>query len=104
MAITNKVLIVIIIVSISILVLFKFKVKDKSITVFNEYDSNKTYIIDGNLGCNKKDDEEKNTFPIQFKFVAKKLNIPVSYNYSTEEIITINKDDLYSFINQIAQL
>ena len=46
MAITNKVLIVIIIVSISILVLFKFKVKDKSITVFNEYDSNKTYIID----------------------------------------------------------
>ena len=65
---------------------------------------NKTYIIDGNLGCNKKDDEEKNTFPIQFKFVAKKLNIPVSYNYSTEEIITINKDDLYSFINQITQL
>ena len=65
---------------------------------------NKTYVIDGNLGCNKKDDEEKNTFPIQFKFVAKKLKIPVSYNYSTEEIITIKKDDLYSFINQIAQL
>ncbi len=65
---------------------------------------NKTYIIEGNLGCNKKDDEEKNTFPIQFKFVAKKLKIPVSYNYSTEEIITIKKDDLYSFINQIAQL
>ncbi len=41
---------------------------------------------------------------MQFKFVAKKLKIPVSYNYSTEEIITIKKDDLYSFINQIAQL
>ena len=65
---------------------------------------NKTYIIDGNLGCNKKDEDEKNTFPIQFKFVAKKLKIPVSYNYSTEEIVTIKKDDLYSFINQIAQL
>ena len=65
---------------------------------------NKTYIIDGNLGCNKKDDDEKNTFPMQFKFVARKLKIPVSYNYSTEEIITIKKDDLYSFINQIAQL
>ena len=65
---------------------------------------NKTYVIDGNLGCNKKDDEEKNTFPMQFKFVAKKLKIPFSYNYSTEEIITIKKDDLYSFINQIAQL
>ena len=65
---------------------------------------NKTYVIDGNLGCNKKDEDEKNTFPIQFKFVAKKLKIPVSYNYSTEEIITIKKDDLYSFINQIAQL
>ena len=65
---------------------------------------NKTYIINGNLGCNKKDDDEKNIFPIQFKFVAKKLKIPVSYNYSTEEIITIKKDDLYSFINQIAQL
>ena len=65
---------------------------------------NKTYIINGNLGCNKKDEDEKNTFPIQFKFVAKKLKIPVSYNYSTEEIITIKKDDLYSFINQIAQL
>ena len=65
---------------------------------------NKTYIIDGNLGCNKKDDDEKNTFPIQFKFIAKKLKIPVSYNYSTEEIITIKKDDLYSFINQISQL
>ena len=65
---------------------------------------NKTYVIDGNLGCNKKDEEEKNTFPMQFKFVAKKLKIPVSYNYSTEEIITIKKDDLYSFINQIAQL
>ena len=64
----------------------------------------KTYVIDGNLGCNKKDEDEKNTFPIQFKFVAKKLKIPVSYNYSTEEIITIKKDDLYSFINQIAQL
>ena len=64
----------------------------------------KTYIIEGNLGCNKKDDEEKNTFPIQFKFVAKKLKIPVSFNYSTEEIITIKKDDLYSFINQISQL
>ena len=55
---------------------------------------NKTYVIDGNLGCNKKDDEEKNTFPMQFKFVAKKLKIPFSYNYSTEEIITIKKDDL----------
>ena len=65
---------------------------------------NKTYVIDGNLGCNKKDDNEKNTFPMQFKFVSQKLNIPVSYNYSTEEIITIKKDDLYSFINQIAQL
>ena len=65
---------------------------------------NKTYVIDGNLGCNKKDDDEKNTFPIQFKFVVKKLKIPFSYNYSTEEIITIKKDDLYSFINQIAQL
>ena len=65
---------------------------------------NKTYVIDGNLGCNKKDDDEKNTFPMQFKFVARKLKIPVSYNYSTEEIITIKKDDLYSFINQIAQL
>ena len=65
---------------------------------------NKTYVIDGNLGCNKKDDNEKNTFPVQFKFVSQKLNIPVSYNYSTEEIITIKKDDLYSFINQIAQL
>ena len=65
---------------------------------------NKTYVIDGNLGCNKKDDDEKNTFPMQFKFVAKKLKIPFSYNYSTEEIITIKKDDLYSFINQIAQL
>ena len=65
---------------------------------------NKTYIIDGNLGCNKKDEEEKNTFPIQFKYVAKKLKIPVSYNYSTEEIITIKKDDLYSFINEITQL
>ena len=65
---------------------------------------NKTYVIDGNLGCNKKDDDEKNTFPMQFKFVSKKLNIPLSYNYSTEEIITIKKDDLYSFINQIAQL
>ena len=65
---------------------------------------NKTYIINGNLGCNKKDDDEKNIFPLQFKFVAKKLKIPISYNYSTEEIITIKKDDLYSFINQIAQL
>ena len=65
---------------------------------------NKSYVIDGNLGCNKRDDEEKNTFPLQFKFVAKKLKIPVSYDYSTEEIITIKKDDLYSFINQIAQL
>jgi len=65
---------------------------------------NKTYVIDGNLGCNKKDDEEKNTFPLQFKFVTKKLKIPFSYDYSTEEIITIKKDDLYSFINQIAQL
>ena len=65
---------------------------------------NKTYVIDGNLGCNKKDDNEKHTFPMQFKFVSQKLNIPVSYNYSTEEIITIKKDDLYSFINQIAQL
>ena len=65
---------------------------------------NKTYIIDGNLGCNKKEDSEKNTFPIQFKFVAKKLKIPVSYNYSTEEIITIKKDDLVPFINQIISL
>ena len=65
---------------------------------------NKTYVIEGNLGCNKKDDDEKNTFPIQFKYVVKKLKIPFSYNYSTEEIITIKKDDLYSFINQIAQL
>ena len=65
---------------------------------------NKTYVIDGNLGCNKKDDEEKNTFPLQFKYVTKKLKIPFSYDYSTEEIITIKKDDLYSFINQIAQL
>ena len=65
---------------------------------------NKTYVIDGNLGCNKKDDNEKNTFPMQFKFVSKKLKIPVSYNYSTEEIITIKKDDLYSFINEITQL
>ena len=48
---------------------------------------NKSYVIDGNLGCNKRDDEEKNTFPLQFKFVAKKLKIPVSYDYSTEEII-----------------
>ena len=65
---------------------------------------NKTYIIDGNLGCNKKEDDEKNIFPIQFKFVAKKLKIPVSYNYSTEEIITIKKDDLVPFINQIISL
>ena len=65
---------------------------------------NKTYIIDGNLGCNKKEDSEKNTFPIQFKFVAKKLKIPVSYDYSTEEIITIKKDDLVPFINQIISL
>ena len=65
---------------------------------------NKSYIIEGNLGCNKKDDEEKNTFPMLFKFVTTKLKIPFSYDYSTEEIITIKKDDLYSFINQIAQL
>ena len=65
---------------------------------------NKTYVIDGNLGCNKKDEDEKNTFPLQFKFVSQKLKIPMSYNYSTSEIVTIKKDDLYSFINQIAQL
>ena len=65
---------------------------------------NKSYVIEGNLGCNKKDDEEKNTFPMLFKFVTTKLKIPFSYDYSTEEIITIKKDDLYSFINQIAQL
>ena len=40
---------------------------------------NKTYIIDGNLGCNKKEDDEKNIFPIQFKFVAKKLKIFLFY-------------------------
>ena len=65
---------------------------------------NKTYIIDGNLGCNKKDEDEKNMFPLQFKFVSKKLKIPVNYDYTTEQIITIKKDDLYSFINQISQI
>ena len=65
---------------------------------------NKTYIIDGILGCNKKDDEEKNTFPLLFKYVAKQHKIPVSYNFSTEEIVTIKKDDLLSFIHQFAQL
>ena len=40
---------------------------------------------------------------MKFKFVTKKLKIPFSYNYSTKEIITVKKDDLYSFINQISK-
>lgn len=65
---------------------------------------NKTYILDGNLGCNKEYDDQKNEMGIQFKYVAKKLGIELQYNYNSDEIVTINKDDLFAFIQELSSI
>ena len=65
---------------------------------------NNTYILDGNLGCNKEYDDQKNEMGIQFKYVAKKLGIELQYNYNSDEIVTINKDDLFAFIQELSSI
>lgn len=65
---------------------------------------NKTYILEGNLGCNKEYDEQKNEMGFQFKYVAKKLRIDLQYNYNSDEIVTINKDDLFAFIQELSSI
>ena len=62
---------------------------------------NIVYNIIGYLGCNKTSDDEKNNFHLKFDYSTKKKNIEYSYNYATGEIITIKKDDLYPFIEEI---
>ena len=62
---------------------------------------NIVYNIIGYLGCNKNSDDEKNNFHLKFDYSTKKKNIEYSYNYATGEIITIKKDDLYPFIEEI---
>ena len=41
---------------------------------------------------------------IQFKYVAKKLGIELQYNYNSDEIVTINKDDLFAFIQELSSI
>ena len=50
--------------------------------------------------------EDKKVFAYNFKELMKESNMTISKlsEITGFEIITIKKDDLYSFINQIAQL
>lgn len=64
----------------------------------------KTYLIKGNLGCNRETDDQRNEFGIKFKYVAKKTGIKVRYDYNNDDLITISKDDLFAFIQEISAI
>lgn len=63
---------------------------------------NKSYLVNGNLGCNQDFEEQRNVFGIKFKYVAKKLGIKLKYLFNTDEIVSITKDDLFAFIQEIS--
>ena len=45
-----------------------------------------------------------NDFGFKFKYVAQKKNIKIYYEFNTDEIITIQKDELFQFIQEISDL
>ena len=80
------------------------KIENKPFLLAMFNGDNKTYYVEGNLGCNREYDEQKNNFGFKFKYDAKKKNIKIYYEFNTDEIITIQKDELFQFIQEISDL
>ena len=65
---------------------------------------NKSYICGGILNNNKKYEEERNDFGIRFNYVSNKKKIKIKRIFNNEDIVEINKDDLYAFISEMSNI
>ena len=65
---------------------------------------NKSYICVGILNNNKKYEEERNDFGIRFNYVSNKKKIKIKRIFNNEDIVEINKDDLYAFISEMSNI
>ena len=62
----------------------------------------KTYLVNGignDTGMNNKND-----FYIKFIYVVRKLGIKMNFSFCNDEIVSIGKDDLYRFIEEITNI
>ena len=62
----------------------------------------KTYLVNGignDTGMNNKND-----FYIKFVYVVRKLGIKMNFSFCNDEIVSIGKDDLYRFIEEITNI
>ncbi|MCQ2820582.1 MAG: cell division control 45 family protein [archaeon] len=66
-------------------------------------DNNK-YFIDGSLGCNRDYDDQKNEFGLKFKYIAKKTGMNINYDFLSQDIISIKKDDLFAFVQEMSAI
>ena len=46
----------------------------------------------------------KNDFYIKFVYVVRKLGIKMNFSFCNDEIVSIGKDDLYRFIEEITNI
>ena len=62
----------------------------------------KTYLVNG-IG-NETGMNNKNDFYIKFVYVVRKLGIKMNFSFCNDEIVSIGKDDLYRFIEEITNI
>ena len=52
----------------------------------------------------KIEEEDRNKLPMIFDYVRRKRNIKVSYDFVSNEIVTLHKDELMEFLEEIKKV